>query len=131
MPVDVRWLIQGRVMIHDFSGQIGLDDATRASLEGPVLADDGTPPVHLVVSLLEVTQFPRSILQLQVAIQSNPRLDRIGLIVVVIRHNPMLRFLATILTQVRYASLRVSMAEDITGALQHFTVRGDVVHDTV
>jgi hypothetical protein len=118
MPVDVRWLVARRVIVHEFSGRLTLDDATRASLEGPILAAQGTPPVHMVVNLLAVTQFPRSIQQLMVAIQNNPRLDRIGLLVVVIRHNPMLRFVATILTRVHYASLRIGTAESVPGALQ-------------
>jgi hypothetical protein len=118
MPVDVRWLVTGRVVIHEFNERLTLDDATRASIEGPILAAQGTPPIHMVVNLLAVTQFPRSIQQLVVAIQNNPRLDRIGLLVVVTRQNPVLRFVATILTRVHYTTLRIAMAESMPGALQ-------------
>ncbi|MBL8145583.1 MAG: hypothetical protein JNL34_04285 [Anaerolineae bacterium] len=118
MPVDVRWLIADRVVIHEFSGQVALADTTRASVEGPMLSLAGTPPIHMIVNLLAVTQFPHSIQQLQIAIRQNPHLDRLGLIVIVINQNPMLRFLATILTRVTFSNLRIGMADNMAGALQ-------------
>ena len=128
MAVDVRWLIADRVVIHEFSGLVALSDTTRASVEGPVLSLAGTPPIHMIVNLLAVTQFPHSVQQLQIAIRQNPRLDRLGLIVIVINKNPMLRFLATILTAVTFSNLRIGMAESMTGALQQLRAYDASLH---
>ncbi|HYO89746.1 MAG TPA: hypothetical protein VER79_13945 [Candidatus Limnocylindrales bacterium] len=131
MPVDVRWLVPGRVIMHEFSGRVELEDTTRASLEGPVLADQGTTPVHMIVSLLAVTHFPRNLYQLQTAIRDNPRLDRLGWIVITIRHNPMLSFVASILTQVRFSNLRISMSEDMAGALRQLRERDTSLESSI
>ncbi|HYO89193.1 MAG TPA: hypothetical protein VER79_11120 [Candidatus Limnocylindrales bacterium] len=118
MAVEVRWLIEPRVLLQDFTGPIRLEDATQALLAGPPLIATGTPPVHMVVNLLGVTQYPRSVYQLQGAIRNHPYLDRIGWLAVIVRHNPLLIFTVTILTRVRFANLRVAVVDDMAGALR-------------
>lgn len=118
MPVDVRWFIPGRIVLHEFSGEVGLEEATQSSLEGPLLADQGTPPVHMLISLVKITRFPRSVHQIASAIRQYPRTEKLGWVVLLVRHNPLLRFIATILTQVHYSSLRFAIAEDEAGGLR-------------
>lgn len=118
MAVEVRWYIPGRVVLHEFSGEVGLEDATRSSLEGPVLADQGTPPVHMLISLVKITRFPRSVHQIAAAVRLNPHAERLGWVVLLVRHNPLLRFIATILTQVHYSSLRFAIVEEEADGLR-------------
>jgi hypothetical protein len=120
VAVNVRWFVPGRIVLHEFSGEISLEDATRASLEGPALANQGTPPVHMLVTLVAVTQYPRSIRQLEAAIRINPHLDRLGWVVILVKRNPVLRFVATILTQVRYSKMRFIIVEDMAEGLRSF-----------
>ena len=112
MAVEIDWLIPGRIVLHRFSGVVTLEDTTRASLEGPALANQAPPPVHMFVDLATVTHFPLSVRPLEIAIRHNPHLDRLGWVVILVPHNPVLRFVATILAQVRYSKLRFIIVED-------------------
>ena len=112
MTIEIDWLIPGRIVLHRFSGIVTLEDTTQASLEGPELASKGQPPVHMFVDLATVTHFPLSVRQLEIAIRHNPHLDRLGWVVILVPHNPVLRFVATILTQIRYSKLRFLIVED-------------------
>jgi hypothetical protein len=118
MAVEVRWLVPGRIVLHDFSGAVTLEDATQASLEGPALADQGTPPVHMLVTLVHVTHYPRSVHQIEAAIRINPHLDRLGWVVILVKRNPVLRFVATILTQIRYSKMRFIIVEDLADGMR-------------
>jgi hypothetical protein len=120
MAIDVRWFIPDRIVLHEFSGDITLEDATRASLEGPALANQGTPPVHMLVTLTAVTHYPRSVRQIEAAIRINPNVDRLGWVVILVKRNPVLRFVATILTQVRYSKMRFIIVEDMVDATRSF-----------
>ena len=120
MPVHVRWYIPGRIVLHEFSGDVRLEDAAQSSLEGPALAEQGTPPVHMLVSLVGITRYPRSIHQLEAAIHIYPKADQLGRVVILVRHNPLLRFIATILTQIHYSRLRFVIVEDEAEALRSF-----------
>ncbi len=120
MPVDVRWYIPGRIVLHEFSAEVTLEDTTQASLDGPALANQGEPPVHMLVSLIHVTHYPRSVHQIEAAIRINPRIEQVGWVVIWVPHNPVLRFVATILAQVRYSKLRFLIVEHGVDALRSF-----------
>lgn len=120
MPVELRWHTPNpnRIILQRFYGEVALEDITYASTEGPRMMLDGIPPVHLFVEGSGVTRFPQQLRSLQEALRANPNPEVLGWVVIVTPDNPLLRFIAAMLAQLKINHVRFRLFLDAEAALR-------------
>jgi len=122
MAVEVSWFEGGRVVYQRFRGVMDIDDVEAVTCALKLLADTGTSPVHAIVDVRQVTQFPASISQIS---HLKGEADMPGWMVVIGLH-PAVRSLARLMSWLRGAQYRpVSTLEDAL----HFLARQDAALD--
>jgi hypothetical protein len=102
MAYEVHWLYPSRVVLVRFSGIVTADELEAQAVATRGLVLEGTPPVHIIVDTLSMDKMAFSLMELRRA--SAHRLEEIGW-TVLIRHNPIVQFFASIALQVLHMPL--------------------------
>jgi hypothetical protein len=64
MAVELSWYEEGRVVYQRFRGVLAMDDVETVARALKEQADQGIAPVHAIVDVRQVTEFPASISQI-------------------------------------------------------------------
>jgi hypothetical protein len=117
MPHGVEWWIERRVI--RVTPVARLEVAHVADLDSRViqLVAAGSSPVHIVIDLEAVTQYPPSLESYLPVVRPSPHPDQLGWVVVVEAQDAALRFIMTVLAQLLGVRGRVHSAYTLSEAL--------------
>lgn len=105
----VRWIVQGRVLLVQFSGILTLEDVHQMNMQALVLMDEALPPhVDVIANGTFVTQFDRDLVNvrnLRGSLGKHPMLN--WHIIVDPDPNPAMKFLGSIVFKLLGARYRV------------------------
>lgn len=65
MPFEISWQHENRVILGRYYGVMSLDDLVNWDTSVAQYLNTGTPPIHLILDVSEVTKFPTNVLQLR------------------------------------------------------------------
>ena len=118
MAVELSWYEEGRVVYQRFCGVLAVDDVQAVAHALKQQAEKGMLPVHTIVDVRQVTEFPASISEIN-SLKNDA--DMMGWMVVIGLH-PAVRSLARVMSWLRGVQYRpVSTLEDAL----HFLARQD------
>ena len=109
MAVELSWYEEGRVVYQRFCGVLAVDDVQAVAHALKQQAEKGMLPVHTIVDVRQVTEFPASISEIN-SLKNDA--DMMGWMVVIGLH-PAVRSLARVMSWLRGVQYRpVSTLED-------------------
>ncbi|MDX2161852.1 MAG: hypothetical protein SF162_11050 [bacterium] len=110
LNITVEWLKQDRVIYQRFVGRVTLEGMRQVQPLFAAMLDHGTAPVHAVIDLREVTDYPRNLRRLSevMMMRNSPHLG----FVLVMTSNVLLRFVTTVLTQTFARRMNVHWLDD-------------------
>lgn len=115
MSCEIKWFADHRIIMCTVIGDITIEEVKQANEDIKVLLDQGRSPVHVISNVLELGNFPLNLTQIK---NSTDYLyhPAMGWQVVAGHHNPMIRFIASVASQVAHVNLRMvdTMDEAIT-----------------
>jgi hypothetical protein len=117
MPYSVSWVVPQRVLLQQFYGHVTLDDVHDLSAESRRYQNAGIPLIHSLVDLSSVEKYPTSLVAIRSAMTRQHDPDRIGWILLVGATNPILRFFASVITQVAGDKIRFRLMDTREQAL--------------
>lgn len=98
MPCEMDWLIKDRLVFQRCWGELTLDELRSTNHDFVDCIHAGMPLVHTIIDLTEVTDFPKSLTEINRAFaRDEETLQRLGWTLVISTH-PILRFFASIVT---------------------------------
>lgn len=110
----VRWLVQGRVMLVQFSGVLTLEDVQQMNEKAALLMEEAIPPhVDVIANGTYVTQFDRNLVNvrnLRSSLGKHPMVN--WHIIVDPDPNPAMQFLGSIVFKLLGARYRVMKTVD-------------------
>ena len=118
MAVELSWYEEGRVVYQRFCGVLAMDDVETVTRALKQQADQGIAPVHAIVDVRQVTDFPASINQIS-SLRGDADVN--GWMVVIGLH-PIVRSIAQIMSWVRGVQYRPVAS---TADALHFLARQD------
>ncbi|MBC7870739.1 MAG: hypothetical protein H7Y09_07850 [Chitinophagaceae bacterium] len=99
MAYKTWWAVENRVVHQTCSGELTLEELSRANQDVVEAIHAGTPLVHVVIDLTEVTRFPTNLKEIAgVFKRDNATTERTGWLCV-IGVNVIIRFFASIISQ--------------------------------
>lgn len=118
MPMSIEWMLPNRILYERLYGAVTLDDLRTLQREClHMMETSGIAPIHIVVDFSGATDFPRNIPQLRNALVYTGTM-RLGN-VILITQNPLIRFLSTVVAQLRFYSMILRCFDDRESALAH------------
>src|SRR5688572_24554073 len=109
MAVELSWYEEGRVVYQRFRGVLAMDDVETVARALKQQADQGMSPVHAIVDVRQVTEFPASISQIS-SLRGDADVN--GWMVVIGLH-PAVRSIARVMSWLRGVQYRpVASMED-------------------
>jgi hypothetical protein len=118
MAVELSWYEEGRVVYQRFRGVLAMDDVETVARALKQQADQGIAPVHAIVDVRQVTEFPASFSQIS-SLRGDADVN--GWMVVIGLH-PAVRSMARVMSWLRGIQYRpVASMEDAL----HFLARQD------
>jgi len=111
MPYQVSWYYEKRILYSRIEGDITLDEvkAMNDTIVQQYLPQ-GTPLVHSIVDVTRVGKYPMNVGQLSQAVKFDNSTS--GWLVVVSKANPIIRFFASVITQVSDTRFRMYSTVD-------------------
>lgn len=106
MPHSISWLVERRVVHERFYGIVTVEDVRAMNAVSRTYYASGDPPVHNFVDLLDIQRYPTNINQIRTALVNQPH-PYLGWIVIVLRPNPLLKFITTVLVQLSSINARM------------------------
>jgi hypothetical protein len=116
MAFQNRWLVEDRVVLVEFSGDITLDELMANDADMLRYVNSGTPPVHIICKLQGAKRFPTNISNISRSAKQYLTSPNIGWFLIVGVDNPLLTFIGSIVAQV--SQLKFKQAADLDEALQ-------------
>jgi hypothetical protein len=99
MPYEIWWMVEQRVVYQRCYGELTIEELKANNDEFVACLMQGTPLVHTIVDLTEVTKFPLKLNDMAQAFKrSDEAVARLGFTLVV-GANPMFNFFGRVLTQ--------------------------------
>lgn len=125
MAHEIGWLVDGRVIYQRYYGVVTLDELVDASGAVGALVDDGVCPVHTLIDIVGLKEYPGAIGEIRRALR-DARFDaRLGWLVLVGVH-PIPRYIASVVIQV--TGLRFRLFDTFEEGL-HFLATHDETLD--
>lgn len=109
MPYQLTWRVPQRVIYEQLSGQIGIGDIQDIQDLFHQYLAQGQAPVHLIVDMREVTDYPLNLAQIKNQMITTDRTP-LGWIMIV-NQNPMPKFLTSVATQLSITNTRLRMVD--------------------
>lgn len=116
MPIQIDWLQENRVLYERISGVVMADDLkVIPSALAPFLGN-GSAPIHLLVDMRDVEEYPRNVRQLKDAMDNMNR-SEIGW-TLLITSDKVVRFLSSVTTQILVPHARMKVFDTPDDALR-------------
>lgn len=126
MPVEVRWFVKNRVVLALGYGKVNRqenDDSDRQVLE---LLSQGTPPVHVLMDVSHVEDFPQYTMNERMSVfQNMANHPNLGWAALCGTTNPIVRFMSAVVT--RLTGVRFRLFETFDEGLQFLQEQDDSV----
>jgi hypothetical protein len=115
MPFAITWYLPHRILHLQLVGSISLNDVEQIQHMFSTYLDMGEPQVHALMDLTQLEDYPKNIPQLKTALTmiDNPSLGWI----IIINHDPVLKFLASVLVQMSVRDVRLRMFDTLEDGL--------------
>jgi hypothetical protein len=123
MPYELSWYVENRILYLRLLGEVTFAELDLVSREANVMIDGGVRPVHALVDLRGVTEFPTNIKDVYDAIHMN-RGDNLGW-TLIITPSRVLRFFGS--TIVQLAQRRINTFVNWEEALAFLATRDDSI----
>jgi len=117
MPFEVSWYHNQRVIFWRIWGQVTLEEIAQMGREQQKLLSAGTPPVHTIANITDVSTFPTDLRLLKEALDGVNH-PNIGWVLAVGTTTPLKRFITTTATQMVIPSVRLRMFNDMIETIE-------------
>ncbi|MEO8395293.1 MAG: STAS/SEC14 domain-containing protein [Chloroflexota bacterium] len=115
MPIDISWQQPRRVIYERFHGTITLEEMTAIQQEFLKYLNEGEAPVHAIIDLSGVRDFPKSISQIRQGLVSTGN-TQLGRVVLVTGKNPMVRFISSVISQLILKNAQYALCDSLDEA---------------
>jgi hypothetical protein len=121
MPYNISWYIPDRVIHEEFYGTVNLEEVEQIQHIFAAYLDLGKAPVHVLVDMTRLEEYPKSVSQLKSAMvmMNNQNLGW----VVIINQNPVLKFLTSVMTQLTVSNVRFRLFDTLEDGLEFLKER--------
>lgn len=118
MPYQIRWLVPNKLLIINTYGELTIDDVANMSQESAVMVEESPEiMVHSITDLYKITSYPYNLMELTKAMNKlDLQQNKLGWALMIGISNPMLRFIATTLTQLK--NYRFRIMDDVDGCFR-------------
>ena len=117
MPCELKWYLQDRVLLQRLSGVVTLEDVKASNAQLKTFLASGVAPTHVIVDLSGVERFPTSLSTIKEFVQPVPNQDILGWVLIFGAKNALLRFLASMVTQLAGENVRMRMLDTLPQAI--------------
>lgn len=117
MPCELKWYLQDRVLLQRLSGVVTLEDVKVSNAQLKTFLASGVAPTHVIVDLSGVERFPTSLSTIKEFVQPVPNQDILGWVLIFGAKNALLRFLASMVTQLAGENVRMRMLDTLPEAI--------------
>ncbi|GEM_PF-1259999 len=101
MGTQLSWYLPSKVIYEEFTGIITTDDIRYASTTVNQLMAAGNPPVHSIINICGVTDFPKNLEKIRRALDPEVHPHRGWLVVVLPESNVLLRLVMSHIIKLR------------------------------
>jgi len=113
MPVHIRWHIPGRVILIEATGYLTAEEINASQDDSVQLINSTeTEIVHVLFDAVHLTSFTRDVFALSNAVQRLLGHPRFGWFVLYGRDDPVVRFIASIVTQIFRRSFKIFRTQE-------------------
>lgn len=105
-----RWLVQDRVALVEFTGDISIDDLQSNDADMLRYVSSGTAPVHIVCKLTNMGKFPSNIATISQSANQYLRHPSMGWFLVLGINNPFLGFIGKVVANI--SQLKFKQVDD-------------------
>lgn len=127
MPAHISWYQPERIILATFEGDQTIEDITRINNTITEMIRAGKPRVHMIVDTSEMGNIPLKLSQLA-AVNAYLREPNLGAIVTIGMENILIRFLASMVSQIAHIELKTVKSMDEAMDILHRldqTLEGD------
>lgn len=111
------WLIENRVILSTFSGEVSLEDLQAHDLDMLKHIEAGEAPVHVVCDITAMVRYPSNIAAITRSARQHLTHPNMGWFIATGMQNPFLSFIADIVANTSYLKLKLKKAHTIEEAL--------------
>jgi hypothetical protein len=126
MPLEMSWQQPNRVVYQRFHGTITIEEIHDGELAFVAYAQEGEGPVHLIVDLREVQEYPKSMNQLRKGL-SFAKVENRGQTVIIAQTNPAIRFIVSTIMQTLAKAIPFTFSISMEEAMRYLHERDDTV----
>jgi hypothetical protein len=117
MPIDISWQQDKRVIYERFYGTITIEEMTAIQQEFLRYLNEGDAPVHAVIDLGGVRDFPKSLSDIRRGLVSTGT-TQLGRVVLVTGKNQLVRFISSVISQLILKNAQYALCDSLDEALR-------------
>ncbi|NDJ62856.1 MAG: STAS/SEC14 domain-containing protein [Chloroflexi bacterium] len=117
MPYTADWYLPSRVMLQRYSGTLAPDEITELGQLAAHYIGAGTAPVHILIDITDLERYPTNIKQIVNAVRHDSDTEKIGWVIYINSPNAVVKFMASVATQVLFQNVRLRLFETLDEAL--------------
>ncbi|NDJ62855.1 MAG: hypothetical protein GYB67_17170 [Chloroflexi bacterium] len=117
MPCEIGWYIPERVIWQRFYGVVTSEELAEHSARSAEYIMAGTAPVHILVDATEIAKYPGNLKQLTDSANYASDTNKVGFVAHASTSNQLMRFLASLMTQMLVRNVQFRAFETVDAAL--------------
>lgn len=117
MPYSIEWYIDRRVTHQKLYDHITLDDVRGLNADSIAFQNAGTPLVHMIIDISKVEKFPTNLASIREMMKKQGDAETVGWVLLVGAHNPVVRFIASIITQLSGENIHFRLIDSLNEAI--------------
>jgi hypothetical protein len=126
MPIDISWQQPRRVIYERFYDKVTLEEMTAIQQRFLAYLEEGDPPIHAVIDLSGVRDFPKSIHDIRKGLVFTGT-TRLGRVVIITGNNPVIKFISSVISQLILKNARFELLNSLDDAVRYLRERDDTV----
>lgn len=115
MAHTTEWYLENRIILTEFSETLTIEGLVANDSVILDMVQGGQAPVHLVIDVRQLDEFPTNISKIRNSARRYLMLDNMGWMVVVGFDNPIIRFLSSVITQM--TDINMIQVDDLDEAM--------------
>ncbi len=129
MSAEVKWYVEDRVLYLRIYGIVTLEDIQNLNVTATSLVAASKSIVHVMVDLSEIERFPTSLATIKEFVKPTSNQQALGWVILFGTTNPLLRFLASVVTQLAGENVRMRMLDQLSDALEFLCKQDETLAD--
>ncbi len=117
MPYTIDWYIDRRVTYLQFYGQVVLEDVRGINADSIAFQEAGIPLVHMIIDISRVEKFPTNLAAIREMMKKQGDSETVGWVLIVGADNPVIRFIASIITQLSGENIHFRLIDSLNDAV--------------